>query len=217
MPNSLRSHGLQHTRLLCLSLSPGICSNSCPVSWWCHPTISFSVAPFSFCFQSLPASGSFPMSWLIASGGQSTGALTSALPMNIQCGFLQDWLVWSPCSPSVSQESFPAPQLERISSSKLSLLYPTLTSLHDYWKNYSYTWIRNLWNSMKLWAMSCRATQEGWIIAESSDKMWSTGGGNGKPPLYTCHENLMKCIKGEKNTTLKNESPRSESVQYATG
>ena len=62
--------GLQYTRLPCPSLSPGVCSNSCPLSWWCHPIISSSVIPFSSCFQSFPASG-FPMSWLFASGGQS--------------------------------------------------------------------------------------------------------------------------------------------------
>ena len=61
------------------------------------------------------------------------------------------------------------------------------------------------------------ATQDKGVIVESSDKMRSTAGGNGKPPQYTCHENLMNCIKGPKDMTLKDESPRSESVQYATG
>ena len=84
----LRPHGLQHSRLPCPSLSPGACSNSCPLSWWCHPTILSSVAPFSSCAQSFPASGSFPMSHLFASGGQGIGAsvLASVLPNNIQ-----DW------------------------------------------------------------------------------------------------------------------------------
>ena len=66
--------------------TPGACSNSCPSSWWCHPTISASVVPFSFCPPSLPASESFPMSQFFASGGQSIGASASVLPMNIQ-----DW------------------------------------------------------------------------------------------------------------------------------
>ena len=61
--DSLRSHGLQHTRLPCSSLSPGVCSNSCPLSWWCLPTISSSIVPFFSCLQSFSASGSFPMSW----------------------------------------------------------------------------------------------------------------------------------------------------------
>ena len=69
--NSLRSHGLQHVRLPCFSLSPGVCSDSYPLSQWCHPTISSSVTPFWSCPQSFPASGSFPMSWLFASGSQS--------------------------------------------------------------------------------------------------------------------------------------------------
>ena len=71
MSDSLRPHELQHTRLPCPSLSHGVCSNSCPLSWWCHPTTSFSVAPFSSCPLSFPASGSFPISWLYTSGGQS--------------------------------------------------------------------------------------------------------------------------------------------------
>ena len=85
---SLTPHGLQHARLPSPS-TPRACSNSCPSSWWCHPTISSSDIPFSSCHQSFPASGSFPMSQFFTSGGQSTGvsALASFLPMNIQ-----DWL-----------------------------------------------------------------------------------------------------------------------------
>ena len=84
--NSLRHHGLQHARLPCPLLTPRACSNSCPSSQWCHPTISSSVVPFSSCPQSFPASGSFQMSQLFTSGGQSIGASASVLPMNIQ-----DW------------------------------------------------------------------------------------------------------------------------------
>ena len=86
--NSLRPHELQYSRLPYTSLSPGACSNSCPLSQWCHPTISSSVIPLSSCLQSFPRSGSFSVSWLFASGGQSIGASASAsvLPMNIQ-----DW------------------------------------------------------------------------------------------------------------------------------
>ena len=84
--DSLQPHGLQHVRLPCPSPAPRACSNSCPLSLWCHPTISFSGIPFSSCPQSFPASGSFQMSLLFASGDQSTGvsALTSVLPMNTQ-------------------------------------------------------------------------------------------------------------------------------------
>ena len=85
----------QHTRLLCPSPSPGACSNSCPSSWWCHPTISSSVVPFSSHLQSFPASGSFPMSQFFASGGQNIGATASAsasvLPMNLQGWFPLGW------------------------------------------------------------------------------------------------------------------------------
>ena len=85
MSSSLWPHGLQHTRLPCPSLSPRVCLKLCPLSWWRHPTISFSVVPFSS-LQSFPASGSLPMSQFFASGGQSIGALASAsvLSMNIQ-------------------------------------------------------------------------------------------------------------------------------------
>ena len=83
---TLRHHGLQHSRLPCPSLAPGVCSNSCPLSWWCYLTISSSAAPFSFCLPSFPASESFLMSWLFASSGQSIGTSASAsvLSMNFQ-------------------------------------------------------------------------------------------------------------------------------------
>ena len=86
---TLWPHGLQHTRPPCPSPTPGAYSNSCPLSRWCHPTISSSIVPFSSCLQSFPASGSFQMSQFFTSGGQSTGVSASAsvLPMNIQ-----DWL-----------------------------------------------------------------------------------------------------------------------------
>ena len=87
MSDSLEPHGLQHTRLPCLSPTPGAYSNSCPFSWWCHPTISSSVVPFSSFLQSFPASWSFQMSQFLASDGQSIGASASVLPMNIQGWF----------------------------------------------------------------------------------------------------------------------------------
>ena len=82
MSESLLPHALQHTRLPGSSPSPRACSNSCPLSQWCHPTISSSVVPFSSCLQSFPASGSFPVSQLFTSAGQSTGASASASPFN---------------------------------------------------------------------------------------------------------------------------------------
>ena len=89
MSCSLQPCGLQDTRLPCPSLSPRVCSDSCPLSWWCHPTISSSVVPFSFCLQSFPASGPFTVSRLFTSGGQSIRAPASAsvLPMNVQSWF----------------------------------------------------------------------------------------------------------------------------------
>ena len=95
--SSLQPHGLQRSRLPCPSPFPGACSNSHPSSWWCYPTILSSVIPFSPCLQSFPASGSFPMSQLFASGGQSVGvsATASVLSMNSQGWFpvgLTGWI-----------------------------------------------------------------------------------------------------------------------------
>ena len=86
--DSLRPHGLQHARLPCPSPTPGVYPNSCPLSEWCHPTISSSVIPFSFRLQSFPESGSFQMSQLFASGGQSTGVSASTLGMNLGGGLV---------------------------------------------------------------------------------------------------------------------------------
>ena len=96
MSESLWPHVLQHTRLPCSSPSPGAYLNSCPLSWWCHPTISSSVFPFSSGLQPFPASGSFQMSHLFTSGGQSIGVSASAsvLSMNIQNWFSLQWTGW---------------------------------------------------------------------------------------------------------------------------
>ena len=90
MSDPLQPHGLQHTRLPCPSLFPEVCSNSCPSSLWCHPTVSSSIIPFSSCPQSFPASGSFPMKQFLTSDGQNiigASALASVLLMNIQYWF----------------------------------------------------------------------------------------------------------------------------------
>ena len=96
MSNSLQPHRLQHTRPPCPSPTPGVYTNFCPLSRWCHPIISSSVVPFCSCLQSFPASGSFPMSQFFASAGQSIGvsASTSVLPMNIQDWFPLGWTGW---------------------------------------------------------------------------------------------------------------------------
>ena len=142
MSDSLQPHGLQHTRLPCPSPTPRACSNSCPSSRWCHPTISSSVVPFSSHLQSFPASGYFPMSQFFTSGSQSIGVSVSAsvLPKNIQDWFPLGWTdLISLQSKWLSKESSPTPQFKSINSSVLSLLHsPTLTSIHDYWKNHSF-------------------------------------------------------------------------------
>ena len=118
-------------RLPCPSPSPRAGSNSCPLSRWCHPTISSFVVLFS-CFQSFPASGSFLMSQLFASSVQSIGASTSAsvLPVTNQDWFLLGLTDLSPCSPRDSQESSPTPELKSINSSVLSFLYGLALTSH---------------------------------------------------------------------------------------
>ena len=141
MSNSLQPHGLQHARAPYSSPTPRTYSNSCPLSQWCHPTISSSVVPFSSCLQSFPASGSFPMNQFFTSGGQSIGASASAsvLPMNIQ-----DWFPLG----LTSLSSLQSQGLSRVFSNTTvqkhqffctQLFYsPTHTSIHDYWKNHSF-------------------------------------------------------------------------------
>ena len=141
MSNSLWSHGLQHARLPSPSPSPGICSHSSPLSWWYHPTISSSVVPFSSCPQSCPASGSFPVNWLFASGGQTirASALVSVFPMNIQ-----DWfplgltglisLLFKGLSRVFSNTTVRKHQFFGSQPSLWSNSYIT----HDYWKKYSF-------------------------------------------------------------------------------
>ena len=144
MSDSLWPHGLQHTRLPCPPSAPGAYSNSCPSSQWCHPTISSSVVPFFSHLQSFPASGSFQMSQFFPLGSQNIDASASAsvLPMNIQ-----DWF---PLGLTVLM-SFQSKRLSRvvsnttvlnINSLAFSLPYgPTLTSIHDLWKNHSFDYM----------------------------------------------------------------------------
>ena len=138
--DSLWAHEPQHARPPCPSPTPGVYPNSCPSSWWCLPTISSSVIPFSSCPQSLPASGSFPMSQLFTSSGQSIGvsASISVLPMNTQDFSHLGWTGWISLQSKDSQESSPTPQFKSINSSVLIFLYNlTLTFIHDYLKNHN--------------------------------------------------------------------------------
>ena len=139
--NSLWPHGLQHARIPCPPPTLGACSNSCPLSQWCHSTISSSVVLFSSHLQSFPASGSFPLSQFFTSGGQSIGVSASAsvLLMNSQDWFPLGLTGLISLQSKNSQESYPTPQFKSINSSALSLIYgPTLTSIYDFWKNHSF-------------------------------------------------------------------------------
>ena len=100
---TLQYHGLQHTRIPCPSPSPKVCSNSCPLSRWCHPTISSSVTPFSSCLQPFPASGPFPMSGCSHQVAKVLELQHQSFQWIFRTDFLSDWLVGSPCSPRDSK------------------------------------------------------------------------------------------------------------------
>ena len=138
---TLRPHALQHTRPPCPSPTPRACSNSCPLSWWCHPTISSSVVPFSSHLQYFPASWSFPRSQFFTLGGQSIGALASAsvLPMNIHDWFPLGWTGWISLKPKGLSRVFFNTTVQKQQFFGTQLSYSsTLTSIHDYWKNNSF-------------------------------------------------------------------------------
>ena len=137
--DSLRPHESQHARPPCPSPTPRVHSDSCPSSQWCHPAISSSIVPFSFCPQSLPASESFPMSQLFAWGGQSTGvsALASFLLKKSQGWSPSEWTGWISLQSKGLSRVFSNTTVQSINSSVLSFLHsPTLTSIHDHWKNH---------------------------------------------------------------------------------
>ena len=139
--DSLQPYELQHVSVPCPVLSPGACSNSCPLSQWYHSTISSSVTPFSSFPQSFPALESFPKSRLFISDGQSIGAsaLASVLPMNSQGWFPLGLTGLISLQSKELEVSSPTSQFKNITSSVLSFLYGlTLTSIHDYWKNHSF-------------------------------------------------------------------------------
>ena len=140
--DSLRPHEFQHARPPRPSPTPRVYSNSCPSSQWCHRAISSSVIPFSSCPLSLPASGSFPTSQLFAWAGQSTGVSASAsvLPMNTQDWSPLGWTGWISLQFKGLSRVFSNTivQIKDINFSALSFLHsPTLTSIHDHWKNRS--------------------------------------------------------------------------------
>ena len=139
---SLLPHGLQHARLPCPSPTPRACSHSCPLSWWCHSTISSSFVSFSPCLQSFPASGSFLRSQFYTSGGQIIGVSASAsvLPMNKYSEPISFKMAGLDLLADLgTEESSPIPQSKSIYSLAISFLYgPILTSVHDYWKNHNF-------------------------------------------------------------------------------
>ena len=153
MSDSLRPHGLQHARPPCPSPTPGVYSDSCPFSWWCHPTISSSVITFSSHLKSFPASGSFQMNQFFLSGGQSieVSASTSVLPMNIQDWFplgLTDWF------------SLLSKGLSRIFSSTTTQQHPFFGVQPGLWSNsHIHTWLLE-----KSWLASYKSLSAKWCL-----------------------------------------------------
>ena len=149
MSDSLWPHGLQHARLPCPSLSPGVCSSSCPMSQWWHPTISSSVVPFSSCPQSLPASVISNESVLCIRWPKYWNFSFSISPSNEYPGLISFRIdLFDLLAVQGTLKSSPAPQFKSISSLALSLLYgPTLISVHDYWKNHSFLYTDLSWQS----------------------------------------------------------------------
>ena len=148
--DSLWPHESQHARPPCPLPTLGVHSDSRPLNQWCHPAISSSVVPFSSCPQSLPASESFPMSQLFTWGGQSTGvsALASFLPKKSQGQSSSEWTGWISLQSKGLSESSATPQFKSINSLVLSFPHsPTLTSIHDHWKNHSLEEMDLCWQS----------------------------------------------------------------------
>ena len=139
--SNLWTHESQHARPPCPSATPWVHPNPCPLSRWCHRTISSSVLPFSSCPQSFPASGSFPMRQVFASGGQSRGvsASTWVLPMNTRDWSPLGWTGWISLQSKGLSRAFSntTVQKHQFFCAQLSFYYPTLTYIHDYWKNHS--------------------------------------------------------------------------------
>ena len=157
---TLRPHGLQCTRLPCPSPTPRACSNSCPSSWWCHPIISSSAIPFSSCLQSVPASGSFPMSQHFASDGQSIGtsALASVLPVNILNWFPLRWTGWISLQFRGALKS-----LLQHHSSKASILQLLVIFSH------CLPLLRKLFSSVQFSSLSCvQLSATPWITAHQA-------------------------------------------------
>ena len=142
LPSSLWPHGLLHSRIPCQSPIPGVYSTSCPLSWWCHPTISSSVIPLSSCLQTSPASGSFPMSQFFTSGGQNIRASASAsvLSMNVQDWFPLGWTGLISLQSKGLSRVFCNTTVQKHQFSVLSLLYgPTLKLVYDSWRSHSFS------------------------------------------------------------------------------
>jgi len=182
--DSLRPHGLQHSRPPCPSPTSGVDSNSCPLSWWCHPTILSSVVPFS-CPQSFPASGSFPMSQLFVSGGQSIGvsASTSVLPMNTQDWFPLGCTGWISLQSKRLSRVFSNTTVQKHQFFGASFLYSSTLTFKNCRSLYCTC---NLYNGFPRWLngkeSACNAGDLGSIPGSGR----SPEGGNGNPLQDSC-------------------------------
>ena len=202
--NSLWAHGLQHTRLPCPSPTPRACSNSCPSSWWCHPTISSSVVPFSSCLQSFSPSGSCSMSQFSASGGQNIGvsALASVLPMNIQDWFPLGWTGWISLqskglsrifsNTGVQKHQFFGPQLSLWSNSHI---HTWLLEKQCIWVEVQCSCLENPWDGGAWWAsiygIAQSPTRLKWLSSSSRPLLCQTSVGKVMSLLFNMLPNSV--------------------------
>ena len=194
---TLRAHALQHTRLPWPSASPRVYSNSCPLSQWCHPTISSSVVPYSSCPLSFSASGSFPMSWLFASGGQSIGASTpaSVLPMNTQGWFPLGW---------TGLISLLSKGLSRVFSNTIVQKHQFFSAQPSFWSNsHIHTWLLEkpqlwLYGPLAIWTRN----EDSLLSAVHLHAYWwsaeTRGGGRAGSQQQTCSWKFLHGIYQER-------------------
>ena len=194
MSDSLQPHEPQHARPPCPSPAPRVYQNSCPLSRWCHPTISSSVVPFSSCPQSFPASGSFPMSQFFASGGQSIGlsASASVLPMNTQDWSPLGWTGWSSLQSKGLSRIFSNTTVQSINCWVLSLLYgASLTSIYESGKKHTLTretfvgkLMSLLFNMLSKFVIAFLARSKRLLISWLRSPSWQRVGAPNSPMLF---------------------------------
>ena len=192
MSNSLWPQGLQHARLPCSSLSPEVCSYSCPLSRWCYlPISSILCHPFLLLPSIFPSIRVFSNESSLRIRWPKYWSFSFSINLFNEYSRLISFRIdWFDLAVQVTFKGHLQHHNSKVSTLQHSAFFMVPLS----WIT-ALSWRRGLHNSVKLWAMWCRAPQDGRVIVESSDKMWPTGRGNGKPLQYSCYENSMNSMK----------------------